>query len=67
MKEDLNWKQLIDGFQHGFLLFKKEEIFYKNEAAIQIFGLNDQLNQSQLKIKNLKVNEDNASIQNLEF
>ena len=62
MKEDLNWKQLIDGFQHGFLLYKKDQIFYKNEAAIQTLGLDKIDDQSKIKIKKLKINEDNDLI-----
>jgi hypothetical protein len=39
MIEDINWKLIIDDLQPGFILFKKNMIFYRNEAANQLFGL----------------------------
>ena len=42
MQEDINWKQLIDDFQDGFILLQDNFIFYKNEAASKIFGHDEQ-------------------------
>ncbi len=44
-QEEKNWKTIVDDFQDGFILMKNNstELFYMNQSAYQIFGIDDSL------------------------